>query len=325
MPEEMNMSDMVESMTLDVSVLGESWHGKENPFNGLMTAEQALAHAGINWQVVQAPIFVGGVEVPGFKANVRDSDRTVLGVVSDVYAPVQNWEAFSFVDSIIGSGEAKYNSAGCLFNKYQRPTRIWVSAELKPITVLGDTVKNYLVFAHSHDGLNAVKVFVTPVRVVCNNTLTMAIDGTKRFWSTKHAGDMRAKLESAQDTLKLYADYVAAFPAEAERLNEIAIYPEDAAKILDELFPDDGTSGKSRLAQNAAEMRDSILRTFAQKDDLARFRESAWGMYQAITDVVQHHSPFRNTATAIINREFRTIEGHPIVMRAQKILMRVKA
>ena len=325
------MSDMVETMGLDVSVLGASWHGKENAVQGLKTAKEMCIAAGIDWPVIQRPIFVDGLEVPGLKANVRTNDNTVLGVVSDVYKPIQNYEAFSFLDSIVGSGDAKFNSAGCLFNKYDRPTRIFISAELKPISVLGDQIQNYLVFSHSHDGLNAVKVFVTPVRVVCHNTLTLATDsvqnekGPKRYWSTKHTGDIENKLQVAQQTLNLYTEYMSAFPVIAEGMNTINLYDEEIAEFLNALFPDDGTNGRSRLSQNAGEMRSAILTCYNNKEDIARFKGTAWGMYQAVTDVIEHHSPFRQTKTAEINREFKIIEGHPVTMRAQKMLMSIRA
>lgn len=319
------MSDMVESMGLDTSILGASWHGKENAFNGLKTAMECMNLAGINWSVNQSDVFVNGAIVPGMKANVRSSDSVVLGIVSDVYRPIQNHEAFSFVDSIIGTNDAKFNSAGCLYNKYTRPSRIWISAELKPISLMGDVIKNYLVFSHSHDGLNAVKAFVTPVRVVCNNTLTMAIDGTQRSWSCKHTGDIADKLNAAQQTLKLSEDYIAAFPVMAEKMNSINLYDIEIVQLLEELFPDDGTNGKTRIAQNASIMRDDILKTYSFKDDIKRFNGTAWGMYQAITDVIEHRSAFRQTATSDLNRSFKVIEGHPVTMRAQKMLMSINA
>lgn len=327
------MSDMVETLGLDVSVLGASWHGKENPLNGLQTAKEMCIASGIDWPVIQRPIFVDGLEVPGLKANVRTNDNTVLGVVSDVYKPIQNYEAFSFLDSIVGSGDAKFNSAGCLFNKYDRPTRIFISAELKPISVLGDQIQNYLVFSHSHDGLNAVKVFVTPVRVVCHNTLTLATESIekenkkapKRYWSTKHTGDIENKLQVAQQTLNLYTEYMSAFPIVAEKMNGINLSEKDTLDLMDVLFPDDGTAGKSRMSQNAKTMRDKILAEYNNTaGDAAKFTGTGWGIYQAITKVVEHVEPFRQTTTANINREFKIIEGHPVIMRAQKIIESIK-
>jgi len=319
------MSDMVETMGLDTSVLGSSWHGKENPFNGLKTSLECMNVSGINRSVTQSDVVVNGEIVPGMKANVRSSDGVVLGVVSDVYTPIQNHEAFSFVDSIIGNDGAKFNSAGCLYNKYTRPSRIWISAELKPMSLMGDTIKNYLVFSHSHDGLNAVKCFVTPVRVVCNNTLTLASDTTKRSWSCKHTGNVTDKLQSAQQTLQLYNEYIAAVPVIAEKLNSINLYDIEIVQLLEELFPDDGTNGKTRIAHNASIMREDILKVYNFKDDIKRFNGTAWGMYQAITDVIEHRSAFRQTSTSDLNRSFKVIEGHPITQRAQKMLMSITA
>jgi len=328
------MSHMIEGkIALDTSVLGASWHGLENINDGAMTVEKALELSGANWTVNQSEVLVNGQIVPGYKANVRSSDNVVLGFVSDVYKPIQNSAAFNFVDAIIGGGDAKIHSAGVLYNKYHRPTRIFVTAQLKPITLMGDKIDNYLVFSHSHDGLNAVKAFVSPVRVVCHNTLTLATDQIekgnktstpKRYWSTKHTGDIESKLQTAQSTLKLYEEYMTVFPVIAEGMNQINLYDEEILQVLDSLFPDDGTSGKSRLSQNACTMRDEILKVYNQKDDIARFRGTAWGFYQAITDVIEHITPFRNTSTAQVNREFQIVEGHPVTMRAQKMLMSIR-
>jgi phage/plasmid-like protein (TIGR03299 family) len=264
--------------------------------------------------------------------NVRDKDNVVLGFVSDVYKPIQNFEAFEFVDEIVGTGNATYHSAMCLYNKYNRPTRIAITAELKPITVLGDKIDNYLVFSHSHDGLNAVKIFVTPVRVVCHNTLTLATegiekskDGAKRYWSTKHTGDIAAKLQKAQETLALYEEYQAVLPVIAEKMNRINLYDEEVDQILEFLFPDDGTAGKSRMSTNADTMRTKIKLSYCDPSgDAYKFYGTGWGMYQAVTNVIEHINPFRNTGTARVNREFQIIEGHPVTMRAQKAIMSLK-
>lgn len=319
------MTHMIEGkIALDVSVLGGSWHGNDNPFNGLMTADQALTLSGSNWKVVQDTVTVRGQIVPGFKANIRDTDNTVLGFVSDIYRPVQNHEAFSFVDNLIGTGEAKFNSAGVLFNKYNRPTRIFISAELKPSNLMGDQIKNYLVFNHSHDGLNAVKVFVTPVRVVCHNTLTMALEGTKRYFSTKHTGNIRDKMILAAASLKLYEDYIAKMPEYAEKMNGINLYDEEIVQFLNDLLPVDPTDEQTRAGKNALELRSDILKCYNHKEDLKRFNGTVWGMYQAVVDVIEHRSPFRNTKTAEVNREFRVIEGHPVIQKAQVLLERIK-
>ena len=317
------MSHMVETMCAD----GITWHTSLTNHaicDGVQTAKEMFELAGLNWSVSQQKVYLkDGSEVPGYVANTRDSDNVVMGIVSDQYSVVQNYQAFEFVDSIIGSGEAKFNTAGCLYNKYNRPTRIWVSAKLKPMTIMGDQVDNYLVFNHSHDGLNAVKAFVTPVRVVCHNTLTLATDNTKRSWSTQHKGDIKSKLEAAQLTLKLYEDYISEVPAMAEKLNSINLYPEDIAYLMDAIFPLPPEDGRAYTNMNS--LRTDILKCYNMKDDLARFKNTAWGLYQAVVDVIEHKSILRNTETAEFNRQFKIIEGIPQLGKLQKMLLEVKA
>lgn len=317
------MAHMVETMCAD----GITWHTSLTNHaicDGVQTAEKMMEIAGLNWQIVQRPVFLeGNVQIPGYVANIRTKDNQPLGIVSDVYQPVQNHEAFSFIDSVIGSGEAKFNTAGCLYNKYGRPTRIWVSAKLQSTNLLGDQIDNYLVLSHSHDGLNSVKVFVTPVRVVCHNTLTMAINGVNRSWSTQHKGDIATKLQEAQRTLELYNDYQAALPAIAETMNQINLYDDELTRIMDMLFPLPTEQG--RMFNNMNELRSDVLKCYNQKDDIQRFKGTAWGFYQAVTDTMEHKSVLRNTETSEFNRQFKIIEGHPVTMKAQKLLMMVKA
>ena len=107
-----------------------------------------------------------GFSIPGFKANIRDLDNRVLGVVTDRYKVVQNEEAFSFTDSLLGEG-VTYETAGSL----QEGRRTWILAKLpQKFIISGDEITPYLVFMNSHDGTGAIKAAMTPIRVVCQNT-----------------------------------------------------------------------------------------------------------------------------------------------------------
>lgn len=90
------------------------WHGLGTKVQEAPTSKDALILAGLDWHVVQEPVYTGQNElVQGYKANVRDSDRKVLGVVTDRYKIVQNEEAFSFTDALLGEG-VRYETAGSL-------------------------------------------------------------------------------------------------------------------------------------------------------------------------------------------------------------------
>lgn len=177
------------------------WHGLGTRVEEAPSSEDALILAGLDWRVSQRPIMTeDGLEVPGFKVNLRENDRKILGVVTDRYKVVQNEEAFAFTDELLGEG-VRYETAGSL----QNGKRVWLLARLPDdFVVSGDAIAPYLVFMNSFDGTGAIKVAMTPVRVVCQNTLNLALSTASRTWSAKHTGDISGKMDDARNTL-IYA------------------------------------------------------------------------------------------------------------------------
>lgn len=149
-------------------------------------------------------LYRSGDAIAGYKVNVRDRDRKVLGVVSDRYRIVQNREAFSFTDALLGNG-VRYETAGSL----QEGKRVWLLARLpREYIIAGERISPYLVFSNSHDGSGAVRVALTPIRVVCNNTLNLALDTARRSWSMIHTGNISGKMQEAKDTLFMAETYM---------------------------------------------------------------------------------------------------------------------
>lgn len=102
------------------------WHGLGTRVMTAPTSEEALELAGLNWKVVQEPVYTGENElIEGYKANVRDSDRKVLGVVTNRYRVIQNSDAFSFTDALLGEG-VRYETAGSLMGG----RKVWLLARL---------------------------------------------------------------------------------------------------------------------------------------------------------------------------------------------------
>ena len=172
--------------------------GREKPWHGLGTmvenapdSREALIVAGLGWNVVQKPVFTqDGIKVKGYYANVRDYDGSVLEIVTSRYKVVQNREAFAFTDGLLGEG-VRYETAGSLMGG----KKTWVLAKLpEKYIIQGEQVMPYLVFSNTHDGSGAIKIAMTPVRVVCNNTLNLALDSASRIWSVHHTGDIAAKM-----------------------------------------------------------------------------------------------------------------------------------
>jgi phage/plasmid-like protein (TIGR03299 family) len=299
------MAANVETM---FSVRETPWHGLGTIVQEAPTSADALRLAGLDWEVVQNPVFTGdGFEIPNYKANVRSSDNTVLGIVTDRYKIVQNSEAFNFTDSIIDTGNVLYETAGSLRNG----KTIWMLARMPETNILGDKFDPYMCFTNSHDGTGAVKVCMTPIRVVCNNTLNMALANASRCWSTKHIGDISSKLEEAKHTLTMANNYMKKLDEEADKLANQKISEEEIAKILDEMFPVNETKDSDRKKNNIEEAKNQIMICY-MAPDIAKFVGTKYGFLNAVSDWCGHATPARNTANYKANNWGRIMNGHPV-------------
>lgn len=303
------MAHNVDSM---FSVREKPWHYAETKevtkiIQEAPTSEDALIAAGLDWEVIQKDVYLpNGEVIPNYKANIRDEDESVLGIVSDRYKIVQNREAFSFTDALIG-GDVRYETAGAL----RGGRTIWLLARLPETELVGDTVEPYLCFTNSHDGTGAIRACMTPIRVVCNNTLNLALSGAKRNWATKHVGDINSKLLEAQHCLKMANKYMENLSEYAEVLTKTKVSDEELKKILSEMFPveDDATGRKKSSAEQAKEAY--MICYFAP--DLVKFQGTAWGAVNAMADMVDHSAPLRYTKTYEENNWGRIMDGHAMM------------
>ena len=299
------MSANVETM---FSVRQVPWHGLGTIVKEAPTSADALRFAGLDWTVDQTPVYTdAGIEIPGYKANRRSSDNSILGIVGDRYRIVQNTEAFEFTDAIVGeteNGVVKYETAGSLCGG----RKIWLLAKMPVQKVLDDDVEPYMFFSNSHDGSGAIKVGMTPIRIVCNNTLNMALAGAKRSWSTKHVGDMKSKLEEAKMCLSMADKYMKNLDIEADRLANAKLYKEQIDEILEEMFPIDDND-TDRKKRNVEDIKQSYYACWLQPD-IAKFMNTAWGAVNAMSDFVTHSAPKRNTKNFNENRWGKIMDGH---------------
>ena len=239
------------------------WHGLGVMVQEAPTSAEALTLAGLDWRVAQSPIVTeDGIPINGFKANLRETDDKVLGVVTDRYRVVQNSEAFAFTDSLLGEG-VTYETAGAL----QDGRRTWLLAKLPQRYIISeDEITPYLVFMNSHDGSGAIKAAMTPIRVVCQNTLNLALSTAKRTWLMNHTGDIEGKLEEARYTL-LYADkYMGELGRAIDRLNHIKLSDRQVYEYIDALFPLADTPTEQQKKNLMRLKEDLMLRYFEAPD-----------------------------------------------------------
>ena len=292
------------------------WHGLGTRVEEAPSSREALRLAGLDWQVLQKPIMTtDGQMVKGFRANVRDRDSRVLGVVTDRYKVVQNEDAFAFTDDLLGEG-VTYETAGSL----QDGRKTWLLAELPQRYIIsGDEIAPYLVFMNAHDGSGSIKVAMTPVRVVCMNTLNLALATAKRCWSTAHTGDIRAKIEDARDTLLFAETYMGELGKAVERLRQIKLSDRQVMAYIDQLFPlyEDPTPVQKK---NLLRMKEDVRIRYADAPDLQHVGKNGYRFVNAVSDFATHAKPLRESATHRESLFARTVEGNALIDRAYKLL-----
>lgn len=292
------------------------WHGLGNPVAEAPTSAAALELAGLDWRVTQKELITDdGLSVLGFKANVRDSDSRVLGVVTDRYKVVQNEEAFAFTDALLGEGIA-YETAGSL----QEGRRTWILAKLPQRYIIsGDEITPYLVFMNSHDGTGAIKAAMTPIRVVCQNTLNLALSKAKRSWSTNHVGDIRGKMEDARYTL-LYADkYMAELGKSIDRMNRQRLADKQVYEYIDALFPLADHATEQQI-KNMRKMKEEVKDRYFSAPDLQHIGKNAYRFVNAVSDFATHSKPLRERSNYRESLFARTVDGNAMIDRAYALV-----
>lgn len=293
------------------------WHGLGVRVEAAPSSEEALRLSDLDWQVIQQPVMTTeGIPVPGYKANLRDTDHQVLGVVTDRYRVVQNAEAFAFTDGLLGEG-VKYETAGSL----QNGKKIWLLAKLPDKYIIeGDRIEPYLVFSSSHDGSGSIKVAMTPIRVVCQNTLNLALSSAKRVWSTIHVGDLAGKMDQAHNTLLLAEKYMGQLGMEFSRLSKIRLSDQKVLQYIDQLLPMDNQPTETHR-KNITRIREDMKRRYFDAPDLRHVGKNAYRFLNAVSDFATHAKPLRETASYRENPFARTMEGNPLMDKAYEMVL----
>lgn len=201
------------------SVKEKAWHNLGQIVQEYPTSEEAIKFAGLDYEVEKSPLFTKGagiientngiemidseLEVPNYFANIRTDNNTVLGVVGKDYHIVQNREAFSFFDAIVGGGKGiLYETAGALGNG----ERIFITAKLPDYIRVGngdDITEKYIFLTTSHDGSGSITAAFTPVRIVCQNTLNASLRNMSNVVRIRHTAGAKQRLEDAHKVMGL--------------------------------------------------------------------------------------------------------------------------
>ena len=273
------------------------WHGLGTRLEEPATACEAIDAAGLNYLAELQDIeTINGVPIPQRKAVIRSDSRDVLGVVGTSYVPVQNHQAFGFLDAIVADGGLRYHTAGAL----GKGERVWMLAKLpEDIRVKNsdDITEKYLLLSNSHDGSSSLRVHFTPIRVVCANTLAIAArNGRGHGVSIMHKGDLTAKVQQAQEVLGLAKRFYDDAEEEINRLARHYPSPRQLEEYFSQVYPD-SPEGESTRTKN---VRQEMLRLFEEGigHDIPEIRHSTWTALNAVTEYVDHYRSTRGKTSA---------------------------
>lgn len=322
---------------------------REMPWHGLgavldtypSSVDDALDKAGLGWRVssgdvliVKRPEWVDdfGVTQPAelapaqmadgttYKANIREDTGDLIGIVQSGYTVVDNRDAFRFLDALI-NGDMYFETAGSLSGG----RRVWVLARLPEyVEVGGDQVATYVYVANSHDGSMAVTAAVTPVRIVCANTLGAALRAAdrnpRRVFRFRHSGDLTAKYEEARQVMNLTVNYEKQFKVVGDKLAAERFTSRQFEKTLKQIFPESDDMGKV-AKNNRVKARELVLATFNGNgpagDTTGNAPRTKWSAYNAVGE----YADWQRQYTKRTNQVSRSFEDDELKQRAFDLLV----
>ena len=293
------------------------WHGLGVRVEEVLGSKEALIQAGLDWKVEQTDVYAAsGERIPGDKANIRDIDGSVLGIVGDRYKIVQNEEAFAFTDGLLGEG-VKYETAGSLAGG----KIVWMLAKLpEKYIISGDAIEPYLVFCNSHDGSGAIRVAMTPVRVVCQNTLNLALKGASRVWSARHTGNVMSRMDEARETLQLANAYMSQLGRSINELQAKKLTDKKVLAMIDSLYPVSEDLSEMQKKNNLKQ-QEILKACYFDEPDLQGVGKNGYRFINAVSDMAYHGKPLRQTKNYNENLFRKTIDGLPVLDKTYQMVL----
>ena len=261
----------------------------ETPWHGLGAKVEAgeldLKAAGLDWHVVKNPLYAstdGGdmIEIPGKQALMRSTDKRILSIVGNDWNPVQNHEAFEFFQEFIEAGDMTMHTAGSL----KDGEMVWALAKVNDGFTIKtdqgeDTVESYLLFSNPHSYGKAIDVRFTPIRVVCNNTLTLSLNqNVDNFVRMSHQHPFDP--DAAKEALGMAKEKLATYKEAAQHLCQKRYTEDQVVEYFDTIFP---TAGKRRSNKAVA------AQGYKETQAGAEFgRGTFWELYNTVTYMTNH-------------------------------------
>lgn len=268
------------------------WHGLGTELEKPATSKEAIQAAKLDWQVEKQQLYLPNQE-PAHNtfATIRTDSNKILGIVGSSYTPLQNSEAFEFFDSIVGEGKAIYHTAGALLEGKV----VWILAKLPgEIKVTNeDITEKYLLLSNSHDASSAVQIKFTPIRVLCNNTLSMAF-ADQQYLSVYHQRDVKTRLNDVPKLLNIITNRYTEIDKSLKLLAKYQMNDITLEKYLLNVFPDPVNRKDEKLFEyelEKARSNRSWAKYFFENgvgNNLSGVKGSLWAAFNGVTELIDH-------------------------------------
>lgn len=265
------------------------WHGLGVKVSNDLTPEQMLKAASLDWTVNPVELFaeVGGKHLrTGHRALVRSTDQKVIDVITDDWNPVQNIDAFEFFNDFVAHGDMSMETAGSL----KDGKIIWALAKVKDsFDLFGgkDRVDAYLHFTNPHQYGQSIDVRFTPIRVVCNNTLTLSLNQkSKNMVKVSHRREFDA--DQVKEALGIAKHKLAKYKEMAEFLSQKRYTSENVVDYFKRIFPVLTTKAESTKDLSKSAERAIDIVKYDSQPGAEYGKGSYWELFNAVTYMTDH-------------------------------------
>ncbi|NBW56538.1 DUF932 domain-containing protein [bacterium] len=284
-----------ENGTVSMAYAGETpWHGLGKRVPNDLSPEQMLVAANLDWTVERRPLFFedakGNRVLTQSTVLVRSTDEKVLTVVSDKWNPVQNIDAFNFFNEFVHAGDMEMHTAGSL----KGGKMVWALAKIKDSFEVfgGDTVEGYLLFSNPHEFGRSIDIRFTHIRVVCNNTMTIALkNSTAHSVKVNHRSVFNG--DQVKQTLGIAKDRLEAYKEQAEFLGKRKYKKETLTEYFNRVFPtlskDDAKSSIATICTVPQSRQAEEAMAVIHTQPGASFAEGSWWQaFNTVTYMADH-------------------------------------
>ncbi|HEV8514586.1 MAG TPA: DUF932 domain-containing protein [Cyclobacteriaceae bacterium] len=293
-----------------VSARERAWHKLGQLVSGAMTSEECIREAQLDYEVIKVPNFAlvnGEYKPTEAYSTVRKDTGDILGDKLGVgYTIVQNLDAFKFFDKIVADGEAIFETAGAL----GKGETIFITAKLPGYIHVGgdDIAEKYLLLANGHGGNLSVIAGFTAVRVVCNNTLKLALRSMKNIVRIRHTYSAQSNLDIAANILGIANQYTKDMEDIFKQMAKKQIVEKDLKMIVQKsigtMLQQEKLAKDEELSKNFIKATDLVMEYAwtAPSQLLPTTYGSLWGAYNAVTGYFQNVAEYADAST-----QFRSI------------------